>query len=317
MQRAGSEHRYGHRVRIASLVVTLLALAVLPLARAVSAPATTMDRVRATNKLVLGFRSDAQPFSYSDKSGVAAGYSVALCQQIADQVKTEPGRQNLAVEWVPVTLADRFEAVVSGKVDLLCGADSVTLARRKEVSFSIPIFPNGISAVLRADAPAPLRELLDKGQALPHPVWRASPARTVLEKKTFSVVAGTSAEAWLTGRIGEFQLDATIMPVASYDAGIQRVLDGSSAVFFGDRPILLVTARRNAAAEDLIVLDRLFTEEPTALVLARDDEELRLIVDRTLSRLFRSKDFPDLYGKWFGTPDSDAIDFFRSSALPE
>ena len=35
--------------------------------------------------------TDARPFSYRDESGQAAGYSVALCQQIADAAKGEPG----------------------------------------------------------------------------------------------------------------------------------------------------------------------------------------------------------------------------------
>ena len=317
MQRVGSEDCRRERVRIASLVLALLVGAVLPFAQALAAPATASDRVRESSKLTLGYRTDAQPFSYRDPSGAPAGYSVMLCQQVADQVKSELGLPGLAVEWVPVTLADRFNALEQGKVDLLCGADSVTLARRKEISFSIPISPSGIGAILRADAPAPLREILAEGQPLPHPIWRASPARTILEKKTFSVVAGTNSEAWLTGRLNEFQLDATIAPVGTYEAGIQRVLDGSAAVLFGDRPILFVAAKRSAYAEDLIVLDRLFTYEPLALALARGDEDLRLIVDRTLSRLFRSKEFPDLYAKWFGKPDDRALTFFRLSALPE
>jgi polar amino acid transport system substrate-binding protein len=317
MQTANSRNCHRQKARITGLVVALFAFAVLPLAQAVSAPPATSDRIRETNKLVLGYRTDAQPFSYRDASGAPTGYSVALCQKIAEQVKTEYGLPKLAVEWVPTTLAERFNAVAQGKVDLLCGADSVTLSRRKEVAFSIPIFLSGIGAVLRANAPAPLREILAEGQPPPRPVWRAWPARTILEKKTFSAVAGPTAETWLTGRLNAFQLDATIVPVTTYDAGIQRVFDGSSDVFFGDRPILLATAKRNAAAEDLLVLDRLFTYEPVALVLARGDDDLRLVVDQTLSRLFRSKDFEDLYANWFGKLDDEAIAFFRSSALPD
>ena len=67
----------------------------------------------------------------------------------------------------------------------------------------------------------------------------------------------------------------------------------------------------------MIVLDRQFTYEPLALALARGDEDFRLVVDRTLSRLFGSKEFGDVYAKWFGKPDEDALNFFRWSALPE
>jgi len=136
------------------------------------------------------------------------------------------------------------------------------------------------------------------------------PARTLLEKRIFSVLAGTTSEGWLAGRLKEFQLDATVAPVANYEAGIQRVLNRGSDVFFADRPILLDTARRNAS-EDLIVLDRLFTYEPIALGFKRGDEDFRLVVDRALSRLFRSEGFRYLYGKWFGMPDESATTFFR------
>ena len=67
----------------------------------------------------------------------------------------------------------------------------------------------------------------------------------------------------------------------------------------------------------MVVLDRLFTSEPLALTFARDDEDFRLVVDRALSRLFRSSDFHDVYMKWFGEPDESALTFFRQTALPE
>ena len=90
----------------------------------------------------------------------------------------------------------------------------------------------------------------------------------ILEGKTFSVVAGTTSESWLAGRLDKFQLTAKVVPVDSYEAGIQRVLDRSSDVFFGDRAILLDAAKRSPSARDLIVLDRQFTYEPIALAFA-------------------------------------------------
>ena len=87
--------------------------------------------------------------------------------------------------------------------------------------------------------------------------------------------------------------------------------------FFGDRPILYDAAEGSASADDLRVLGRLFTYEPLALALARDDEDFRLVVDRSLSGLFRSGAFKDVYVKWFGEPDDSAAIFFGLSALPE
>jgi len=295
-----------------SALLLLAGLSLLPVSPAAAA---TLDRVRETGKLVIGFRVDARPFSYQDASGKAIGYSATLCEKVAAEVKTELGLQDLALEWIPVTLDQRFQAIAQGRVDLVCAADTATLERRKEVSFSLPIFPSGIAAVLRADAPAPLRDVL-AGRPASGPIWRASPAR-ILEDKTFSVVTGTTGESWLSGRLKDFQLTANVDPVASYDDGIMRVLDRSSDVFFGDRPILLEAASESASAGDLTVLDKLFTYEPVALTLGRNDDDFRLVVDRALSAAFKSKDFPDVYSKWFGAPDDAVLTFFRQSAMPE
>jgi polar amino acid transport system substrate-binding protein len=91
----------------------------------------------------------------------------------------------------------------------------------------------------------------------------------------------------------------------------------SSDVFFGDQPILLDAALRIFAGQDLIILDRLFTYEPLALALTRGDDDFRLIVDATLSRLFKSDEVRDLYEKWCGKPGPGATIFFNLSALPE
>jgi polar amino acid transport system substrate-binding protein len=299
-------------IQAGSALLFSTGMSLLPMSPAAAA---TLDRVRETGKLMIGFRVDARPFSYQDGSGKAIGYSVTLCGKVAAEVKGELGLPDLAVEWVPVTLDQRFQAVAQGKIDLMCAADTATLERRKEVSFSLPIFPSGIAAVLRADAPAPLRDVL-AGRPASGPIWRASPAR-ILDDKTFSVVSGTTGETWLSGRLKDFQLTANIDRVASYDDGIMRVLDRNSDVFFGDRPILLEAAAGSASAADLAVLDKLFTYEPVALTLGRNDDDFRLVVDRALSRAFKSDDFPDVYSKWFGAPDDAVLTFFRQNAMPE
>jgi polar amino acid transport system substrate-binding protein len=316
MERIGSKNPSGNRVQVAAFVIAFLAAA-LPLIAAAPASAATLDRIKETGKITLGYRTDAPPFSYREEPAGAAGYSVELCQRIAEQVKTELGLAKLALEWVPVTLEDRFGAVQQGKIDLLCGADTVTLSRRKQVAFSAPIFPSGIGALLRADAPAALQDLLAQGRAPDRPVWRGSPARTLLEAKTFSVVTGTTGVNWLAGRLGAFEISAKVAPVDSYNAGIRRVLDRGSDVLFGDRAIMLEAAKRSPSASSLVVLDRLFTNEPLALALARNDDDFRLTVDKSLSGLFASKNFDGLYLKWFGEPDEDAAGFFRANVLPE
>jgi ABC-type amino acid transport substrate-binding protein len=273
-----------------------------------------LDRIKAAGKIELGYREDAAPFSYKDDQGQAAGYSVQICQAVADDLKADLGLSNLAVEWVPVTLDNRFESVQAGKVDLLCGAETETLSRRKQVSFSIPIFNSGIGVLVRTDAPLQLRKILNGEPA--GPVWRGSPAR-LLEKRSFTVVGGTTTEKWLADTLDKFQITANVTPVDSYNAGIAKLLDRSTDVFVGDRPILMDAAQSSPQAAELTIIDRTFTAEPIALSLNRNDEDFRLAVDTSLSKLFRSDRFRDIYRKWFGEADAGTLEFFRTVALSE
>ena len=302
------------RVRsIAACAIMFLSVVSPALAQRTPAPTTTLDRIKAAGTIRLGYRSDARPFSFQDEAGAAAGYSVALCNKVVDALKADLGLPTLTTTWVPVTLADRFQAVQRGDVDLVCGAETVTLERRRDVAFSVPIFPGGIGALLRTDAPPRLREILNE-RPRTDPAWRGS-AGQLLQEQTFSVVAGTTAEPWLARKLTDFKLTARVTPVDGYDPGIQGVLDRKANVFFGDRAILLDAARRHPSASRLMVLDRLFTYEPVALVLARGDEDFRLVVDRALSGFYASGELNALYQQWFGTADENARNFFRWNAL--
>jgi polar amino acid transport system substrate-binding protein len=282
-----------------------------------AAQAQTLDRIRDAGKIRLGYEKDARPFSFENDTGKPDGYAVSLCAAVADELKKQLGLSDLAVEWVALGRDERFEAVTSGTADLICSANSVTLDRRQTVSFSIPIFPGGIGALVRADVPIPLREFLERGRPADRPIWRGSPAWVVLEKKTYTAVADTTGEAWLNELKLTFKVDATVTTVATYDEGIKAVLDGSTDVFFGDRPILLDAASRSRDAGNLIVLDRNFTYEPLALALPRGDEDFRLAVDRALSHFYKSDGLRDVYTEWFGRPDEVSVTFFRQSTLPD
>ena len=48
-----------------------------------------------------------------------------------------------------------------------------------------------------------------------------------------------------------------------------------------------------------------------------EDEAFRLLVDRTLSGLYRSGEIEEIYASWCGDPDETARAFFRNNALPE
>lgn len=295
---------------IAIVPLFCIALAALPVS------AQTLDRIRDAGRVRFGYLADARPYSFRNDAGAPDGYAVALCQRIADALKTQLSRPTLLIDWVAVTADTRIREVEQGNIDLLCSPMSVTLMRRADAAFSIPVFPSGNRAVMRADAVPALRSALGGGTGVVRPVWRGSPAAKVLEDTTFAVVSGTTSATWLEERAASLQVDARVTPVPDYRTGLQQVMARDVDVFFGDRSVVL-GAMDEAARNELVVLDRLFTHEPLALALPRGDDDFRLVVDRTLSGLYASTAFAGLYEQWFGEYDADTRTFFLWNTLAE
>jgi putrescine:ornithine antiporter len=303
-------------ITIAACALACFAIAAPAVAQKSGAVASpTLTRIKQSGRIRFGYQSDARPFSYRDQSGNAAGFSVALCKTVAGAVKDELGLQALNVEWVGVGPADRFTAISTGKIDVFCGADTDTWSRRQEVAFSLPVYPGGIGALLRKDAPERLSEILNQ-KPPSSPTWRAS-AGQLLQTQTFVVIKGTTAETWLGGKLSDFKLSSKVAPVTSYAAGVAEVVERRASVFFADRAVLLDAVAHDPSGSKLEVLDRLFTYEPFALPLPRGDEAFRMLVDHTLSRLYPTPEFRALYVQSFGEPTADVVTFYRWNTRPE
>ena len=296
--------------------VALLTTAWLAIAGTAQA-AATLDQVQKSSKLTIGYLPDAQPFSFTDTSGKATGYAIALCQKVADAVKTELHLAALTVDFVPLpgTGDDRANAVQEGRIDLLCGAVP-TLARRKAIDFSIAIFASGTGVLVRADAPARLMQALSGRQSPDQPVWRGTQGQAP-ERKSVAVVGGTTVERALLDRLLELHISVDVVKVKDLQEGVKLVRDGGAVAFFGDRGLLLAAAKSSPKSGEVVVIDRVFRRELVALALRRSNDDFRLLIDKTLSRLYRSSEIAPLYASYFGKPDQNAQIFFDLMALPE
>lgn len=274
------------------------------------APGGTLERIRSSGKLTLGYRVDNEPMSYRDAAGQPAGFAVTICKRVAAELKTELQLQNLAVEWTAVSDATALQDIQQRKIDLLCSAEPVTLTSRSEVAFSAPIFLGGIAALVSRSAPAEFQSILENKPPPYKPTWRGT-VPAIMQHRTLSVVSGTPIVEWVAQRISTFKLTATISTEENYAAGINKVAKGKSDVLFGERAQLLAQANQHPDAARLKVLQRHFTYQPQALALRRNDDDFRLAVDRVLAEGMASPKFGEVYTTTFGAPDGDTIEFFR------
>ena len=306
---------------VAAVALALGAPDTTPVAPAGTQPAMTqaprptaiLDRISNANRITIGYRADAAPMSYRGESGQPEGYSIAVCNRVADALKRSLARPSLAVEWVPVSSG--FEDLAAGRVDLICGADEITLANRALASFSIPIFPGGVSALVRADSSAAFRDALEERPEPYAPLWRGTPPAR-LEHRTYSALIGSDTMQALTRHIARLRLTANASAVSDYDAGIAAVLERQSDVLFGDREKLLQAVRSNPAGTRLRVLTRRFTFALHALATPLNDDAFRLAIDRALSEVYAAPAFGALYRDNFGVPETDTVTFFRNGGLP-
>ncbi len=278
------------------------------------AVAQTLERISAAGVIKVGYREDARPFSFKGETGEPSGFAIDLCREIVADVAVQLKLAELSIEYQPVSTEDRFKAVADGRIDILCGASTVTLARRELVSFSIPTFQTGISPLIRADAPAFLRDVLARRKPTLPP--RVALVQAFADRK-FGVRSNTTAETWLQKSIKTLASNAELVTVDSHDEGLRQVLDGDLDAYFADRAILLGLALASDRVNDLVVGERLYSHEPYGLALAKGDEEFRLLVDRSLSRLYRTLAITRIFARHFGTPGPAILALYQMQALPE
>ncbi len=263
------------------------------------AAAGVLDRVVQEKAIRIAYREDAPPFSFKDKIGEPAGFMVDLCRAVAKKVAEERNLPGLNVVYVPVTAADRFDAITQQKADLLCEPTSVTLSRRQLVDFSIPTFLDGASLIVRADGPKKLNELTGR---------------------KVGVVAGTTTEESLRNSLKDAGIGAEVVAAETHRDGLTMLDEGKISAYFADRSILLFLIKDSKAPEKLRLADDYLSVEPYALALPRGDSDFRLAVDRALSHIYRSGEIAAIFERTFGgkaKPSQILQTLYLISGLPD
>ncbi|WP_111841212.1 transporter substrate-binding domain-containing protein [Agrobacterium sp. lyk4-40-TYG-31] len=120
----------------------LLALAAatvaLPFVAPVSAVAGTLEEAKAKGKVVIGIQGDNSPWGFVNSSGVQDGLDADIGKAFADYL-------GVKVEFVPLAVANRIPALMTGKVDVLFATMGMTAERAKTIQYSQPYAGNVLS----------------------------------------------------------------------------------------------------------------------------------------------------------------------------
>ena len=240
----------------------------------------TLKRINDKGQMNLGFREVEPPMSFRDQSGIAIGYSIDLCDHIVAAVKQKLGRSDITVNYVPVTAKNRFTAIETGNIDILCGATTKTLGRSERVGFTQLTFVTGAS-------------LLSLSKAKVSNI-------AALKGKRVAVVANTTTIEALKRVLKGGLIDAKVVPVSSATAGMAALDKGEVDAFSSDQIVLIGQIIVRQKKDHYYLSKELFSFEPFALAIQPGDADFRLLADSALSQLSRTGRIVSIYRKWFG-----------------
>jgi glutamate/aspartate transport system substrate-binding protein len=261
-------------------------LSALSLLLIVSVPALaqetrpTLDKIKETGTLSLGYRENSAPYSFLDKDRKPAGYSVDLCARVAAGIQQRLGLSNLKVTWLPVTPATRVPQLIKGAIDLECGSTTITFTRMEQVDFSHMIFVDGGSLLATAQS--------------------GIGGVSGLGGKRVGIIPGTTTEKALAAALKRSQVVAQVVTLTDHGEGLAGLESGKLDAYATDRVLLLSLLARAKDPAKFALSDELYSYEPYGLMMRRGDNAFRVQVNFVLSALYRTGEIVPVYEAWFG-----------------
>lgn len=278
-----------------SVATTLILCLPLP-----TQAAGTLDKIRTTKTIALGYRENSVPFSYVGDDNQPWGYSVDLCIKVVAAVVKQLGLEELQLQWLPVTPETRIAKLKSGEIDLECGSTTSSLTRMQEVDFSLPTFIDGGAYLSRRAAG--IRRIED------------------LVGKKIAVARGTTTERVIAEVLAQRRLSAELIRVSDHQQGFAALVQGNVDAYAADRSLLVGLALDSGLQNHWLLGPETFSYEPYALMMRRNDADFRLTVNRELARLSRTGEIYVIYDRWFGDlarPGPRLENLYFLNALPE
>jgi general L-amino acid transport system substrate-binding protein len=207
--------------------------------------------VRDRGRLICGVNTSVPGFGFVDAEGQNVGFDVDICRAIAAAIFGDPS----AVEFRPVTAAERFTALQTNEIDVLSRNTTWTFGRDVELGtdFGPTTFYDGQGMMVRADSGFTSLDDMDGA--------------------TVCVLAGTTTEGNLADAFNsrglEFEslvLDTGDATAAAYDEGRCDGLTSDKSQLAGLRTTL-------TNPDDHIILPETMSKEPLGPVWAHGDQQ--------------------------------------------
>jgi polar amino acid transport system substrate-binding protein len=251
--------------------------------------ADTLEEVKKKGVLTVGVRDASPPFSFLDKGkNQIVGIEVDLVEAIAKKLA-------VPLKLVPVSAAERAEALHDGKVDLIAATYSKTPDRAKIVDFSLTYFKGKQRVLAKKGVVSTLKDL---------------------EGKKIAVVKGTTTEKNLRQMVPS----ATVLPLSTMKYVIDVLARGEVDIVSGDGVTLygyLMMAPEEKKGKFEIPADIVLADEPYGMAVRLGDKKFLDFVNGVLTDLKNSGEAEKIFTTWLrGGPEAQdaALRDYRAKA---
>lgn len=237
-------------------------------AGAQAAANSKLDEVRARGKLLCGVNTGLLGFSYRANTGEWVGLDADFCRAVAAAALGDASK----VEFVPLDSTARFEALKSGKIDLLSRNTTWTMNRDVELGFEFV-------GVLYFD-----------GQSFMTSEERGLVSAQQLSGAKVCVQSSTTTETNMAYYFNAQRVAAETRSFTSRDELLKAYLDGVCDAYSADRSSLF--ADRAGFKEPLKhnILPEVISKEPLGPAVMQGDQEWIKIVRWTLAGLVNAEE---------------------------
>ena len=252
-------------------------------AAAANAGEGTLEKIKSSGTIVLGYRDSSVPFSYiADQPNQPVGYAHDLQLKVVDAVKKQLNMPDLKIRYNLVTSQNRIPLVSNGTVDLECGSTTNNPERQQQVAFSTNMFVVGTR--LLTDKASGIKDFPD------------------LKGKTVVTTAGTTSERLLKEYNDKQKLGMNIISAKDHGEAFLMLQNGRAQAFMMD-DVLLAGARAKASdPSKWEIVGKPMSFENYGCMMRKGDTAFKKVVDDTFIEVYHSGAINQMYKQWFESP---------------
>lgn len=243
-----------------------------------------LDKIRQAGAITLGHPETSVPFAYLDDKQKPIGYSVEICQGIAQHVQKALGLAKMEVRYNPTTSATRIPLLANGTIDLECGNTTNTVERHKLVAFAPTTFVAEVVLVARKDGGVNVDDLAS---------FRGKSIAAQAGGQTFKLVSQLNAKN---------NYGITVVPAKDTAETFLMVSSGRAAGSAQDSGLAYAVVAASAQPGDFVISKKGLEPAPYGIMEPKDDPAFKKVVDEAVVEMIKGGKVAALYQKYFMSP---------------